>query len=110
MFIQEVAENQKQPVPGGGCRLTRCPHMEQLATFTSFCFKTVWVRNCFGVQPGNSPAPCDTAGSHGGLQLTARLVCMALFTSLAPRCRTGRLGSAGAVAQRTFPVACSTGS
>lgn len=49
------------------------------------------------------------AGSHGGLQLTARLVCMALFTSLAPHCRTGRLGSVGTAAQRTFPVACSPG-
>lgn len=38
------------------------PNMEQLTTFTLFCFKTAWVRNPFGVQPGNSPAPCDAGG------------------------------------------------
>ena len=95
MFIQEVAENRNQPVPGGYCRLTRCPHMEQLATFSSFGLKIVWVRNPFGGQPGSSPAPGNTGGLAWRPSADSRAGPRGFIRSLAPPCVTGGLGSGG---------------
>lgn len=94
-FTQEVAENQNQPVPGGRCHLTRCPHVEQRRTLTLFSLKTVWVRSPSGGQPGSSHPPGNTRGLAWWPPAGSSAGPRGFIRSLAPRCVTGGLGSGG---------------
>lgn len=83
MFIQEVAENRNQPVPGGCRRLMHYLHMEQLVTFSSF-------EDCVGQEPlWGSARQLSCSREHW------RAGPRGFIRSLAPPCVAGGLGSGG---------------